>query len=117
MPRKTPAIRTKSGCDSAGLRAVGPAALDRQYFLFFLLGQLFDLGGEAVGRLLDLVLAAPLLVLGGLLLLGEGLQPVVGLAPHVADRDSRVLRELAHRLHQLLAPPPGSGSPGLPGTI
>src|SRR4026208_2298786 len=107
MPRKNPSIRTKSGCDSAGLRAVGPAALDRQYFLFFLLGQLFDLGGEAVGRLLDLVVAATLLVLGDLLLLGEGLQPVVGLAPHVADRDSRALRVPAHRRHLLPAPDRG----------
>src|SRR6185312_689339 len=40
----------------------GPGRLDGQDFLLLLLGQLLDAVGEAVGGLLDLVVAAPLLV-------------------------------------------------------
>src|SRR5512143_4266980 len=93
---------------------VSDRPLDRQELLLLLLGQLVDLCREAVGGLLDLVVAPALLVLGDLLVLGEGLHPVVGLAPGVADRDPRVLRELAHRLGELLAPLLGQGRHGEP---
>src|SRR5690349_25009932 len=74
-----------------------PPALEGEHLVLLLLRQLLDPGGEAVGGLLDLVVGAALLVLGELLLLGERLELVVGLAAHVAHRHARVLRELAHR--------------------
>src|SRR5512143_3160791 len=91
-----------------------PIGLNGEQLLLLLLGQLVDLGGEAVRRLLDLVVAPALLVLRDLLVLGEGLHLVVGLAPGAADRDPRVLRELAHRLGELLAPLLGQGRHGEP---
>src|SRR5688500_1436056 len=58
----------------------GPSRLERQDLLLLLLQRLVDLGDEAVGRLLDLVVTAALLVLGHLLVLGEHLELVVGVA-------------------------------------
>src|SRR5262245_37868185 len=77
--------------------------LDGENFLFLFLEQLVHPRAEAVGRLLDLLVRAPLLVLGDLLVLGQSLELVVGLAAHVADGDAALFRHLAHGLGQLLA--------------
>src|SRR5688572_1923386 len=69
----------------------GPPRLERQDLLLLLLQGVVNLGDEAVGRLLDLVVAAAFLVLGHLLVLGERLQLVVCLAPNVPHRHPRIL--------------------------
>src|SRR5205807_8425596 len=73
--------------DVAGLqRHDALIVLERQNFLFLLLQQLVDLRDVLVGRLLDLVVPSPLLVLGDLLVLGERLELLVRLAAEVPDR-------------------------------
>src|SRR5688572_27469594 len=67
----------------------GPPRLERQDLLLLLLQGLVDPGDEAVGRFLDLVVTAALLVLGHLLVLGERLQLVVRLATDIPHRDPR----------------------------
>src|SRR5438094_833214 len=62
-----------------------------------------------VGRLLDLVVAAALLVLGDLLVVGHGFELVVRLAPDVPDRDAGFLGVLGDGLHELLPPLLGRG--------
>src|SRR5215475_1284954 len=86
--------------------------LYRQDLLFLLLGQLVDARNELVGALLDLIMAAPLLVLRHLLVLGERLEPVVGVAANVSHGDPRLLGELPHSLGELLSTFLGEGRHG-----
>src|SRR5262245_1589306 len=120
LPAKTDVWRGAAAGEPSGYimqshpeRASSPCvSLEREHLGFFLLRQLVHPAHELVGRLLDGVVAATLLVLGHLLVLCEGLQLVVGLSPDVPDRHPRVLRELVHGLGELLAPVLGEGRQG-----
>src|SRR5262245_21131494 len=112
LPAKTQVWRGAAAGEASGYtmecRAERASAacvsLEREHLGFLLLRKLVHPAHELVGRLLDGVVAATLLVLGHLLVLREGLQLVVGLAPDVSDRHPSVLRELVHGLGELLAP-------------
>src|SRR6266705_794261 len=62
-----------------------PSHLYSEDLLFLLFGQLVHLADESIGGLLDLVVAPALIVLRDLLVLGERLQPIVGVAANVPD--------------------------------
>src|SRR4029450_562265 len=112
LPAKTPVWPGAAAGEPSGYtmhsraeRGAAPCvSLERKHLSFLLLRELVHAAHELVGRLLDGVVAATLLVLGHLLVLGEALQLVVGLAPDVSDRYPGVLRELVHGLGELLAP-------------
>src|SRR3989338_1093782 len=77
--------------------------LEGQNFLLLLLQELVDPGDVLVGGLLDLVVAAALVVFGDLLVLRHGLEPVVRLPAHVAHGHPRLLGHLVDGLDELLA--------------
>ncbi len=79
------------------------ATLDLHDLGFLALEGLVDLGDVRVGRLLDLALGAPDLVLRGLAFLAEPLELVVRVAADVADRDAGLLGVVLAQLDELLA--------------
>src|SRR5688572_4218657 len=105
MSSGSPSVPSVAGSGIARFSAMGcgPPWLEREDLLLLLLQGLVDPGDEAVGGLLDLVVAPALLVLGDFLVLGERLELVVGVAADVAHRHPRILRHLARGLHELLA--------------
>src|SRR5690554_6070581 len=85
-------------------RIPGPGtASDRHQLLFLGLDHLVDVLDRLVGDLLDLVLAATLLILGDLLFLEQFLGLLDGVAADGADRDLGILALAVHHLGQLLA--------------
>src|SRR5690554_1352574 len=76
----------------------------RHQFLFLRLHHLVHGLDGLVGDLLDLGVAAALLVLADFLFLQQVLGLLVGVAADVADRDLGVLAFLVHHLGQLTAP-------------
>src|SRR2546428_12083585 len=77
-------------------------SLNRQDLLLLFLGDLFDLGDELVGGLLDGVVAAPLVVLRDFLVLGHRLELVIGLPTDIPNGHAGVLGVLAYSLGELL---------------
>src|SRR5688500_4469215 len=80
------------------------AASDFHDLCFFSLQELVDLVRVLVGELLDAILGAVLLVDAHLARTDELLQVMHDVAADVADGDAPLLGEVAHDLHELLAP-------------
>src|SRR5262249_1959880 len=99
------ATRTCFGGGRRGSRATLSelSILHRENLLLLLLAQLVHSRDELVRRLLDRLVAPTLLILRGLLVLGERLQTVVGIAPDVPDGHPRLFRQLADGLGELLS--------------
>src|SRR5262245_53872062 len=96
-----------SGARSAAMD--GSIRLGGEDLLFLFLQQLVHLPDESIGRLLDLLVAAPLFILGDLLVLGHGLQLVVGLPSKIPNGHPPLFGHLADRLGELLAALFGQG--------
>src|SRR5215510_3351303 len=62
-------------------------SLEGEDFLLLFLEELVDLGDELVRRLLDLIVAAPLLVLRDLLVLGHAFELLVGFPAEIPHDD------------------------------
>src|SRR5215813_14054434 len=117
LPAKTDVWRSAAAGEPSGSTmpsraeraSVSRLSLECEHLGFLLLRELVYPAHEFVGGLLDGVVAPALLVLGHLLVLGEGLELVVGLPPDIPDRHPSVLRELVDALGELLAPVLGEG--------
>src|SRR6516225_6324341 len=87
---------------------------DLHHLFLFLRDDLVDLRDAGVGLLLDPVAGALVLVLGDLLVLEQGLELLVRVAPLVADGDLVVLALGLHLLGDLLPPLLGERGNGQP---
>src|SRR5690606_8248865 len=96
-------------CRGTLIRKPGAGSSYRHQFLFLRLDHLVHGLDGLVGDLLDLVLAAALLVLADFLFLQQVLDLLVSVAADVADRDLGVLAFLVHHLGQLAASLLGQG--------
>src|SRR6186713_2892919 len=97
-------LRSFTGGPRGPCSAAALVPSDGQDLGFLGRGQAVDLADRPVGEPLQLVERAALLVLGDLLVLGQALGMVVGVAPEVTDRDLRLLRGMADDLGQFLPP-------------
>src|SRR5262245_34689666 len=83
--------------------AMGELSLTQQLPVLLLL-EIVEQSDVLIGDLLDLVEALSLVVFGDLVVLEEFLEPVVGVAAHLAYAVAPFLGELVHQLRHLLAP-------------
>src|SRR5690606_3342210 len=87
----------------AAAEEAAASASDRQQFLFLLRHDPVDFLDVAVGQLLDVILAALLLVLADRLVFDQPGDFLVGVLADVAHGDLRAFAFLLHLLDQLLA--------------
>src|ERR1051325_3427073 len=97
-------IRFESGAACASRNTSAIAASDLQDLALFFAQDLVDLGHRLVGRLLHLLQAVALVVLGHRAVLQELLDHLVGVATRAPQRHPGVFAHLLHQLHQLLPP-------------
>src|SRR5690606_4013937 len=85
---------------------------DLEEFRFLVLEDLVNDGHEAVSQVIKFLLRAPTLVLAHLAVLDQPVQLLFCLAPHVANRDLRLLALVPRPLDHLSAPFLGHGRAG-----
>src|SRR3954469_7178566 len=94
----------RAGAGPPGASGGAAARLPVQELAVLLLLHLVDGGDVGVGRLLDLVERAALVVLRDGVILQELLEAIVGVAAHLAEAVAGLLGELVHHLRHFLAP-------------